>query len=224
MTTDFGARALVDPIELFLLDGQTMFRDGLRLLAEQQPDLVVVGVAADATSGPTCDGVPDVVVADLSFPDARDVGGVDRLRKTFPGSALLILTLADHPKHVERMLKVGVDGYILKTVAASELFYAIRTVARGGSYLQPSLGVAIARARAVTATETMFLSELTIKETEVLRLLAKGNTNREVAEQRGVSLRTIEAQRARVLQKTGLHTRAELVLHAHVLGIDGRPD
>jgi DNA-binding NarL/FixJ family response regulator len=102
--TDVGNRALEDPIELFLVDGQTMFRDGLRLLAEQQPDLVVVGVAADATSAPACDGVPDVVVADLALSDAHDVGAVDRLRKTFPGSALLVLTLADHPKYVERVL------------------------------------------------------------------------------------------------------------------------
>jgi two-component system, NarL family, response regulator NreC len=213
-----------DRIELLLVDGQAMFREGLRALADQEPDLVVVGTCGGAPLRSVYDGVPDVVVTDVELPEARDADAVGLVREELPGSRLLVLTHVDHPKRVERVLKAGADGYISKAVPASELFSAIRTVARGEPYLQSALGVAIARAQIAAGSRPSGpLGELSVREAEVLRLLAMGNTNREVAELFGVSLRTIEALRASVVHKTGLHTRAELVLHAHALGIDDLP-
>jgi two-component system response regulator NreC len=143
------------------------------------------------------------------------------LRKQFPEAALLALTLVDHPLKVRQVLEAGADGYMLKTVPTSEFFFGIRAVARGETYLQPSLGVELARWHRAPSETTVYVDQLTAKELEVLRLLALGHTNSEIAQMRGVSLRTVEAQRARILQKLGRRTRAELVQYAHDLGILG---
>ena len=131
------------------------------------------------------------------------------------------MTLVDHPLKVRQVLEAGADGYMLKTVPTSEFFFGIRAVARGETYLQPSLGVELARWHRAPLETTVYVDQLTPKELEVLRLLALGHTNSEIAQMRGVSLRTVEAQRACILQKLGRRTRAELVQYAHDLGILG---
>lgn len=141
------------------------------------------------------------------------------LRLKFPGSALFVLTLVDEPAAVQRVLDAGVDGYMLKSVAPSQFFFGLRAVAGGASYLQPSLGVELARAWSTPSTP-LHPTRLSLKETELLRLVARGHTNREIAERRCVSLRTIEAQRANVVVKLGLHTRAELSRYARSIGLD----
>jgi two-component system, NarL family, response regulator NreC len=206
-------------IRVYFVDGGVLVREGLRALAEQQPDLVVVGGSSSAVIGTAYEYSPDVVVADVDLPDAQGVDAIALLRKEFPEAALLVLTLVDHPPRVQQVLEAGVDGYMLKTATTSEFFFGIRAAARGQTYLQPSLGVELARWHGAPSATTVYVDQLTPKELEVLRLLALGHTNSEIAEMRGVSLRTVEAQRARILQRLGRRTRAELVQYAHDLGI-----
>jgi two-component system response regulator NreC len=208
-----------DTISLFFVDSRVLVREGLRALAEQQPDLVVVGGSSSAIIGTAYANSPDVVVVDVDLPDAQGADAIALLRKEFPEAALLVLTLVDHPLKVQQVLEAGADGYMLKTAPTSEFFFGIRAVAHGETYLQPSLGVELARWHGAPSETTVYVDQLTPKELEVLRLLALGHTNSEIAEMRGVSLRTVEAQRARILQKLGRRTRAELVQYAHDLGI-----
>ena len=208
-----------DTIKVFFVDSRVLVREGLTALAEQQPDLVVVGGSSSAIIGTAYAHPPDVVVADVDLPDAQGSDAIALLRKEFPDAALLVLTLVDHPLKVQQVLEAGADGYMLKTAPTSEFFFGIRAVAHGETYLQPSLGVELARWHGAPSETTVYVDQLTPKELEVLRLLALGHTNSEIAEMRGVSLRTVEAQRARILQKLGRRTRAELVQYAHDLGI-----
>ena len=210
-----------DAISLYFVDSRVLVREGLRALAEQQPDLVVVGGSSSAIIGTAYENSPDVVVVDVDLPDVQGADAIALLRKQFPEAALLALTLVDHPLKVRQVLEAGADGYMLKTVPTSEFFFGIRAVARGETYLQPSLGVELARWHRAPSETTVYVDQLTPKELEVLRLLALGHTNSEIAQMRGVSLRTVEAQRARILQKLGRRTRAELVQYAHDLGILG---
>ena len=128
-----------DVINLFLVDSRVLVREGLRALAEQQPDLKVVGGSSSASLGTAYEINPDVVVADVDLPDAHGAEAIALLRKEFPEAALLVLTLVDHPAKVQRVLEAGADGYMLKTAPTSEFFFGIRAVAHGESYLQPSL-------------------------------------------------------------------------------------
>jgi len=163
---------------------------------------------------------PDVVVADLMLPDERGVEVVRRLKQRHDKAAILVLTMVDNPTDVQQCLAAGARGYLLKETASSELVDAVRKVAGGEDYLQPSLGAALAkwqespgrvRARAV--------DDLTPREREVLRLIALGHTNTEIATMLYVSVRTVENHRAGVMRKLGLRTRAELVRHAAEAGL-----
>jgi two-component system, NarL family, response regulator NreC len=210
-------------IQLLLVDRQAVVREGIRALAEQQPDFSVVGTCASASMGRTaCEADPDVIVTDVDLPGAQDADAVDQLRRTFPASAVFVLTHVEDPARVQQVLDAGVSGYLLKSVPPSELFFGLRSVARGDSSLQRPFMAGVAHPKGATSSSRVNVGQLTAKETEVLRFLAEGYTNREIADQRNVSLRTIESQRARIIDKTGMRTRAELVQHAWSLGLQRR--
>jgi two-component system response regulator NreC len=217
-----------DPvIRLALVEGETIFRAGLRVLIGQEPDFEVV---ADATGLRALDGLdiePDVLVTGLHFPDAVRDRVVKALRDTYRNAAIVALTSLDDLETVQSVLAAGANGYVLKSASTSDLFAAIRSVARGGLYLQPSIGIAFASRPPDELTRPP-VGGLTPKETEVLRLLALGHTNAEIARILGSSLRTVETHRAHIHQKLDRHSRAELVrfaLDAHLLRLDddGRP-
>jgi two-component system response regulator NreC len=200
---------------VMLIDRRTVVRDGLCALIEQHADLVVVARAESVRDAGALDVTPDVIVTDIEFPDAGHSEVISGLRGSFPQSPILVLTAVAHPAKVQSVLAAGADGYLLKTAATTELLVGIRAVADGETYLQPSLGVELARWHRPRDT-TLGLS---LKEEQVLRLLSFGNTNAEVARICGVSLRTVEAHRARIQQKLGIRTRAELVQYARESGI-----
>jgi two-component system response regulator NreC len=210
-------------IQLLLVDRQVVVREGIRALAELQPDFSVVGTCASASMGrAACQADPEVIVTDVDLPGAQDAEVVDQLRRTFPSSAVLVLTHVEHPARVRQVLDAGVSGYLLKSVPPSELFFGMRSVARGDSTRQRPFMGAVSRPKGATSSSRANVGQLTAKETEVLRLLVQGYTNREIADQRNVSLRTVESQRARIIDKTGMRTRAELVQHARSLGLQRR--
>jgi two-component system, NarL family, response regulator NreC len=202
-------------IAVLLMDDHVVVREGLRALLERQDDIDVMAEASTVAEALAVDVDPDVVVADLMLPDERGVEVVRRLKQRHDKAAILVLTMVDNPTDVQQCLAAGARGYLLKETAGSELVDAVRKVAGGEEYLQPSLGASLAkwkespgrvRARAV--------DDLTPREREVLRLIALGHTNTEIATMLYVSVRTVENHRAGVMRKLGLRTRAELVRHA----------
>ncbi len=158
------------------------------------------------------------MVTDVAFPDGAFDEIIERLRNRFTGAAIVALTSLDDLPTIQQVLAAGADGYVLKSAAMTDLFAGIRAVARGGLYLQPSIGIAFASRPADELTEPA-VGGLTPKETDVLRLLALGHTNSEIAQRLGASLRTIETHRAHIHQKLDRHTRAELVRFSLTAGL-----
>jgi two-component system response regulator NreC len=207
-------------ISVLLMDDHVVVREGLRALLERQDDIDVVAEAGSVTEAVESDAHPDVVVADLVLPDDRGADVVRRLRERHPDAAILVLTMVDNPTDVQLCLAAGARGYLLKETASTELVDAVRRVAAGADYLQPSLGAALAKWReAPGRVHARAIDELTPREREVLRLIALGHTNAEIATMLYVSVRTVENHRASVLRKLGLRTRAELVRHANDAGL-----
>jgi DNA-binding NarL/FixJ family response regulator len=209
-----------DRISVLLMDDHVVVREGLRALLERQADIRVVAEAGSVREALESDASPDVVVADLVLPDDRGADVVRRLRERHPDSAVLVLTMVDNPTDVQRCLAAGARGYVLKETASTELVDAVRTVAGGGDYLQPSLDAALAKWRETPGrVHARAIDELTPRERDVLRLIALGHTNAEIAAMLHVSIRTVENHRASVLRKLGLRTRADLVRHANEAGL-----
>jgi two-component system response regulator NreC len=199
-------------VSVLLVDNQTVVREGLAALMSQVGDISVVGQAADPEEAGVLGVAPDVIVAEIDRVGTPGLGVETRLRALFPSSGLVVLTNVDHPARVQAALDGGVDGYLLKTSTSAELVVGIRTVATGASYLQPSLGMELARWHGLRQV-------LSRKEVEVLALLAVGHTNAEVAENLRISSRTVESRRARLSEKLGRRTRAELFDYARSVGL-----
>ena len=207
-------------ISVLLMDDHVVVREGLRALLERQDDIDVVAEAGSVTEAVESEANPDVVVADLVLPDDRGADVVRRLKERHPDAAILVLTMVDNPTDVQLCLAAGARGYLLKETASTELVDAVRKVAGGADYLQPSLGAALAKWReAPGRVHARAIDELTPREREVLRLIALGHTNAEIATMLYVSVRTVENHRASVLRKLGLRPRAELVRHANEAGL-----
>jgi DNA-binding NarL/FixJ family response regulator len=202
-------------VRLMLIDACNVVREGLLLLLDEQPGLSVVAQAADVDVATRTPEVVDVIVTELDSPAHTGVGIIRALRVSFPGAAVLVLTQRAHPSEVDAALTAGAAGYVVKTATPAELVAGIRTLARGQSYLQPSLGVELARWHQQRTTAP----GLSPKEEQLLRLLAVGHTNAEIAHLSGVSLRTVEMHRGRVQAKTGMRTRAELFRFARDTGL-----
>ncbi len=209
-----------EPISVLLMDDHVVVREGLRALLERQDDIDVLAEAGSVGEAVGLDVAPDVVVADLVLPDDRGADVVRRLNDRYPDASILVLTMVDNPTDVQLCLAAGARGYLLKETASTELVDAVRKVAGGEDYLQPSLGAALAKWReAPGRVHARAIDDLTPREREVLRLIALGHTNAEIATMLYVSVRTVENHRASVLRKLGLRTRAELVRHANDAGL-----
>lgn len=210
-----------DPnISVLLMDDHVVVREGLRALLERQSDVEVLAEASTVGEAVALDVKPDVVVADLLLPDDRGAEVVRKLKDRYDQAAILVLTMVDNPTDVQLCLAAGARGYLLKETASTELVDAVRKVAGGQDYLQPSLGAALAKWREAPGRANAHpQDELTAREREVMRAIALGHTNAEVAQMLHVSVRTVENHRASVMRKLGLRTRAELVRHATESGL-----
>ncbi|HZD18683.1 MAG TPA: response regulator transcription factor [Actinomycetota bacterium] len=209
-----------DPISVLLMDDHVVVREGLRALLERHEDIAVVAEASTVGEAEAVEVDPVVIVADLVLPDERGADVVRRLKERHPDSAVLVLTMVDNPTDVQLCLAAGASGYLLKESASTELVDAVRKVAAGTDYLQPALGAALARWRETPArVHGRVGGELTPRERDVLRLIALGHTNAEIAAMLYVSVRTVENHRSSLMRKLGLRTRADLVRHANELGL-----
>jgi DNA-binding NarL/FixJ family response regulator len=210
---------------VFLLDDHPVVRAGLRMLLEHDGVHIVAEASclAEAVGLELPAAAVDVVVADLMLKDARGVEVVTALRRCMASAAVLVLTMMDDPDEVAGVLRAGARGYLLKEAAPADLVDAVQRVAAGETYLQPSLGAALLSRGALPgltgAKPPRPAKTLTPREVEVLRLLARGHTNAEMSSMLGMSLRTVEAHRARLLRKLGFETRAQLVRYAADLGL-----
>jgi len=200
---------------VLVVDDHAIVRSGLRMLLAAEKDLDVVGEAGNAR-----DAIfearalkPDVILLDVVMPGESGIEVLPKLRKEAPDAKVLVLSMQDDPRYVREAFAQGANGYVLKEAADSEVVAAVREIAAGGSYVHPALGARLvaAEAAARAAAESDPLSE---REREVLRLLALGHTNQEIAKQLFISVRTAETHRAHIMQKLNLSTRAELVRHA----------
>jgi two-component system, NarL family, response regulator NreC len=201
-------------VDVMLVDSRAVVREGLRAEIEQAPDLVVVAQAATVYDAGSLDIAPDVIITDVALPDAKCSHVISGLREFFPQSPILVFTSIRDPAEVQAVLNAGASGYLLETAEGTELLAAIRAVAAGSSYVQPSLGVELARAPRPPDPA----AGLSPQEERVLRLLVLGHTNSDIAQLCNISLRTAEAHRAHIQRRLGLHTRAELVQYARENG------
>ena len=211
-----------DAVRILLVDDHAVLRSGLRLLLEQEPDLEPIGEAATAEEAvralPRL--TPDVVVIDVEMPGIGGLEGIALIRERAPDARVLVLSMHDQARDVRRAFDAGAHGYLPKAAADEDLVRAIRAVAAGERYVHPSLGAALAAPQPASGP----IDELTARERDVLRLLALGHTNQEIAEQLVVSVRTVESHRAHVMTKLRVSTRAGLVgeaLRAGLLNEDG---
>jgi two-component system response regulator NreC len=198
-----------------LVDTRAIVREGLRSVIDQQPDLAVVAQAATVRDAASLGVTPHVIVTDIDLPDAKNREVISRLRGFFQQSSILVFTPVAHPAEVQSVLDAGANGYLLETAAADDLVGGIRAVARGQTFLQASLGADLARLHRPRDPALA----LTAEEEQILRLLALGHTNTEVARLSNMSLRTAESHRAQIQRKLGRRTRAELVEYARETGL-----
>jgi two-component system response regulator NreC len=209
-------------IRVLLMDDHNVVREGLRALLERQDDIRVVAEAGTVGEALAVEAESDVLVADLVLPDERGPEVVRRLRERYPRTPILVLTMVDNPTDVQLCLAAGAKGYLMKQAAGAELTDAVRAVAEGREYLQPALGVALARFREAPApgrVHTRATVDLSDREREVLRLIALGHTNAEIARLLFLSVRTVENHRAGLMRKLGVKTRADLVRYATQSGL-----
>ena len=206
---------MAEAISIVLADDHTVVRRALRVLLEEEPSFEVVAEAEDA------DGTvrylrghkPDVLILDLNMPGRPSLEAIPEMKMASPETKIVVLTMQKEPAFARQALQHGVLGYVLKEAAADELVQAVHRAAAGKTYLQPALGAKLAAEPELAATD---LSE---RETDVLRLIALGHTNAEIAEKLYISVRTVETHRAHIQQKLGVSSRAELVQSALSRGL-----
>jgi DNA-binding NarL/FixJ family response regulator len=199
-------------------------RAGLRLLLDAEEDIETVGEAGDAREAvfEARSTKPDVVLMDVVLGGKSGIEVTPDLLHEQPEAKVLILSMQDDPQYVREAFAAGARGYVLKEAADAELVSAVREVARGGCYVHPALGARMAAADAA-ASQAAEEDPLSDREREVLRLLALGHTNQEIAQMLYISVRTAETHRAHIMRKLRLDTRAELVRYALAQGLLSEP-
>ena len=203
-------------LRVLLVDDHAVVRAGLHRLLDDSPGIEVCGEAGTAKDALELTEIkrPDVVVLDIGLPDGDGLDLIEALRAKGRGSKILVLSMHDEPERVERSFAAGADGYLVKDAAEGELIAALESLQHGERYLYPPLGAAMIKAASAPPADP-----LTDREREIVRLLALGHTNAEIASQIFLSIRTIESHRAHAMSKLRLTTRAELVAWALERGL-----
>ena len=207
-------------IRVLIVDDHAVVRSGLRLLLDAHDDIEVVGEAGTARDAVfrARESKPAVILLDVTMPDQSGIEVLPQLLHEQPQTRVVILSMHDDPRYVRAAFQSGASGYVLKEAADAEVVAAVREVARGGRYVNPELGARLVAAE-TDAERRAQADPLSEREHEVLRLLALGHTNQEIAKSLFISVRTAETHRAHIMQKLRLSSRADLVRHAIAEGI-----
>ena len=205
-------------IRILLADDHAVLRAGLKLLINAQPDMICVGDIGHCEDLVPCVESlhPDILLLDITMPGKSGLEAIDEVRRASPETKVLILTMHAEEAYLERALSSGASGYVLKQAADQELLNAIRATMRGEMYIHPAmtkklLGRMLSEGSAQAESREPALSE---RETEVIKEVARGYTNQEIAEKLALSVKTVETYRARAMRKLGLGSRAALVRYA----------
>lgn len=225
-----AAQEGIEGINVVIVDDHNVVRQGIRMVLEAQDGIDVVGDAPSgeegirvldelfsAKAGPQ----PNVVVMDLMMDGIGGVEATRRIKEDWPHLGVLVLTMADDRAYLREAFGAGASGYVLKDAVDVELIDAVRAVAEGGRYLHPSLGAELARAEeeARRGPTTQHGVPLSRREVDVLRCVAQGYSNKEIADELYISVRTVETHKTHIMQKTGLRARSDLTRFAHDAGI-----
>ncbi|MGO9820677.1 MAG: response regulator transcription factor [Solirubrobacteraceae bacterium] len=203
-------------VRIVLADDHVVVRHGLRMLLDAEPGFEVVAEAGDVESARRYirGHRPQVLVLDLNMPEGSSLEAIPTIREQSPETQIVVLTMQQEPAFARHALSAGALGYVLKEAADDELVEAVRRAAAGESYLNPKLG-----ARLASEPDSSLPGDLSEREVDVLRLIALGHTNAEIAQSLVLSVRTVESHRAHIQQKILLTTRAELVSYAREHGL-----
>lgn len=219
---------------IVLADDHDILRQGLTLLLQAQADMRVVGEARNGLEAIKLvqEQRPDIVVMDISMAQLDGLEACERIRTLAPGTQVLMLTMHESEEYFLQSLKKGAAGYIVKKAAPTELCNAVRTIAQGGAFLYPGLAKALIRAYVAPQSSPeqpdsppkkteldKALQTLTGREMEVLKLVAKGYTNQEIADKLVISIKTVQAHRSNMMEKLGLHDITQLVRFALHYGL-----
>ena len=217
---------MADPIRILLVDDQRLMREGLRILLELEPDLEIAGEAEDGQAGLAAyeQLKPDVVLMDVRMPGMDGVEATWRLRERWPDARIIILTTFDDDEYVFEGLRAGARGYLLKDVSGHDLAEAVRTVAAGGALIEPSVARKVVAefarmARPARPSDVGLPEPLSEREQEILKLLAHGLSNREIADRLSLAQGTVKNYVTTILQKLGARDRTQAAIRARELGL-----
>jgi two-component system response regulator NreC len=207
------------PIKCIVVDDHTLFRDGVRRLLESEADIAVVGEARDATEAleKVRELNPDVVLMDIGMPGMSSFEAARLIEKNSPGTRLIFLTMYDDEEYLLQCLELGAAGYVLKDAPAPKLITAVREVYQGRKYLSPQVLEKLVddfRARSQGFHGQARSSTLTPREREVIKMIAEGNSVKEIAAMLGLSVKTVEAHKFNLMRKLNIHNKAQLVTYA----------
>ena len=208
----------MDKLRIFLADDHAVVRAGLKTLVDAQSDMMVVGEASDGQSAleQMSDCAADVVIMDISMPQLNGASATAQLQQQCPDIKVLALSVHEDTGYLRKLLEAGASGYVLKRSAADTLIQAIRMVAAGDVYLDPAIagkvvGSLLGKSLVVRDPAAAELSE---RETDVVRLIAQGYSNKEIATQLSLSVKTVETYKTRAMEKIGLDSRVAIVRYA----------
>lgn len=211
-------------IRILLVDDHTILRAGLKMMLNAQPDMEVVGEAQDGRQAihEVQRLQPDVILMDITMPDMNGIEATRQVKKILPDAKVLVLTMHENDEYVFQALRAGASGYMLKEAADTELISALHVVQNGQFYLSPaaqSVMVGDYLQRVKIGEEKDSYSVLTEREREILKLVAEGYTNNQIAERLVISPKTVDTHRTHIMDKLNLHSRAELVKYAMRRGL-----
>ncbi len=205
-------------IRIMLADDHEVVRAGFKMILDQDPAIQVVAEAADGAQAyaVVAREKPDILLMDISMPPGQSgLVACEKVAKDFPSTKVIILTMFAEPEYLFYTLRGGAAGYVLKNSSSEELLAAVHAVAEGGSYIHPKMAAMLTKQMAGKGDEDdRSYQQLSNRELEVLQLLAKGFTNKEISERIFLSVKTVEAHRSKIYQKLGLKSRADLVDYA----------